>query len=353
MASGNRYRVFLPDGKGKIDGIDNNWSISQLIEQLPALFKESAPKSEKELVSTASLESLNSIIEYYQQKETLFAEIIDLYQSEEYNSILVEDDYSLIRIVGFPQGSQHYIELSLPDLSLKDHSLPSCLDWQELLGKSEDISSSTSTSLSLKGLVEQFSSYLNDLNDFYDNFRNIDELCYVVRPAKPSTKDNWRMFVLKERVFLKITFADPFAPLASMTINIIGPTREISSLRTIYSNGLQDWDPEMDIHKNLLRIFNLCYFPMPPVSNVCENVSVNSLAEPEIEQKCCSICYSYELDDDDGEIPIISCDNSRCSLISHISCLRRWFNTLADGKTYLNVTFGICPFCKTVVTKYI
>lgn len=366
LASGERFRCLQPDNDGKIAGLEVSSlsTIDQLIERLPVLFEDS--NNMKGESQREPQESLEHVIERHQLQQKLFEEIIALYRSEEYNSILLDDDCTRIRISGFLEGSQHFLELDLPELKLKDHSLPSCIDWQQLLGKCPDSApeketTTTTTTLSLTEIVEQFTMYLNDLQDFYENFRTIDELCHVVRPAKPSSKDNWRMFVLKERVFLKVSFADPFAPFASMTINIIGPTREISSLRSVYSRGLHDWDPELDVHKNLLRIFDLCYFPMPPppVANINrrDHLLLHSVKSPPPEQSdeneehlsCCSICFCYELDSEDGmEIPIVSCDNARCSLISHITCLRKWFATLADGKTYLNVTFGICPFCKTV-----
>ncbi|XP_059217619.1 E3 ubiquitin-protein ligase FANCL-like, partial [Stomoxys calcitrans] len=185
----------------------------------------------------------------------------------------------------------------------------------------------------LTALLQHFRKLLEDLASFYENFTDIDELCHVVQPTLPTTKENWRLFVLKERIFLKLQFSDPFAPLSSMTVHIIGPTTEVANLRRIYSEGLCDWDSELDVHKNLLRIFDLCFFPMPPPDG------------SEASLQFCNICYTYKLDT--GEIPIISCDNSNCSLIFHAECLKEWFSTLADGKTFLDVAFGACPFCKS------
>lgn len=119
-----------------------------------------------------------------------------------------------------------------------------------------------------------------------------------------------------------------------MSVHIIGPTPEVSQLRRVYSEGLRDWDGELDVHKNLMRIFDLCFFPMPPTDGSEESLQF------------CNICYSYKLER--GDIPIISCDNTQCSLIFHAECLKEWFCTLADGKVFLDVAFGACPFCKAV-----
>lgn len=253
----------------------------------------------------------------------IYAEIANLYKPNEYE-VLVNDNCSLVRIRNFSQNQQHFLEVSLPSLQLLGHSLPSCIDWQELLGKA--------TSLTM--MLQQYKNFLEDLRPFYENFTDIDELCYVVQPPLPSTKANWRLFVLKEKVFLKLQFSDPFSPLSSMSVHIIGPTLEVTQLRRVYSEGLRDWDGELDVHKNLLRIFDLCFFPMTPNEG------------PQTSMQYCNICYCYKLEH--GEIPIVSCDNNHCSLIFHAACLKEWFSTLTDSKTFLDVAFGACPFCKAV-----
>lgn len=285
--------------------IPKDWPVDQLLEFLPHLLpEENTPSKEEKL------------------EQNIYSEIADLYSNSEY-SIHLNETCSRIRFDKFSQN-EHYLEVALPSLQILEHSLPVCMDWQEMLGKSA----------SLTALVQQFCKYLEDLRPFYENFADIDELCHVVQPSLPTTKENWRLFVLKERVFLKLQFNDPFSPLNSMSVHIIGPTSEVTNLRRTYSDGLRDWDGELDVHKNLLRIFDLCFFPMPPTEN-----SESSL-------QFCNICYCYKLER--GEIPIVSCDNPNCSLIYHAACLKEWFNTLADGKTFLDVSFGACPFCKAV-----
>lgn len=68
----------------------------------------------------------------------------------------------------------------------------------------------------------------------------------------------------------------------------------------------------------------------------------NSCQNDENEKQC-GICYSYR---SNMQIPFISCDNQKCFLIYHTSCLKKWFSTLPDSKTVLNVSFGNCPYCK-------
>lgn len=59
----------------------------------------------------------------------------------------------------------------------------------------------------------------------------------------------------------------------------------------------------------------------------------------------CNICFTYRFD---GQIPLISCDNENCNVVFHKVCLKKWFATINDTKTVLDITFGICPFCKMV-----
>lgn len=298
--------------------IPSNWLVEDLIENLPSLLKSDDEKSLNH-VPTYKAEDLQT---------NIYAELANLYAPSDYE-MLVNDNCSLVRFQRFALNEQHFLEVALPSLQILDHSLPTCIEWKELFAKA--------TILTM--ILQQYRQFLESLQPFYENFTDIDELCHVVQPPLPTTKANWRLFVLKEKVFLKVQFTDPFAPLSSMSVHIIGPTAEVTQLRRVYSEGLRDWDGELDVHKNLLRIFDLCFFPMTPAEG-----SQSTL-------QFCNICYCYKLEE--GEIPIVSCDNNQCSLIFHAACLKEWFNSLADGKTFLDVAFGACPFCKAVRTSVV
>lgn len=70
---------------------------------------------------------------------------------------------------------------------------------------------------------------------------------------------------------------------------------------------VQDWDTDLDIYNNLLKIFELMYFP-----------SKSDADEDNIDNQC-KICFSYRADD---EVPLIVCDNIKCNSFFHASCLR-------------------------------
>ncbi|EDW28024.1 GL27281 [Drosophila persimilis] len=291
--------------------VKDDWLLEDLLSHLPKLLP---PKE--------SFEGLNDSV----QRSNIYADILALHKPLEYR-LQMDASCSRIRFSQFPDFDQHYLELEVPTMRLLEHSLPDCVMLGEMLAKS---------ARTLSDGLNLFRKLLEELRTFYDNFMDIDELCHVLQPSPITTKHNTRVFPLKERVYLKVTIVDPFACIASMALKIIGPTEEVARLRHVLSDGLGNWDPDLDMHKNLLRIFDLCYFPMP---------DWNEEHKPEEEQeKHCNICFVYRLDS--GEVPIVSCDNPRCVLQCHAACLEEWFKTLLDGKTFLDVSFGLCPYCK-------
>ncbi|XP_017057622.1 uncharacterized protein LOC108098928 [Drosophila ficusphila] len=258
----------------------------------------------------------------------VYQDILALHKSEEYRTQM-DEECTRLRFCEFSDFEHHYLELEVPSLRLVDHSLPECVPLGEMLTKSTG---------NLEEKLILFRKLLEDLRPFYENFMDIDELCHVLQPSPITTKHNTRVFPLKDRVYLKLTIGDPFACMASMALKIIGPTEEVAQLRHVLSDGLGNWDSELDIHKNLLRIFDLCYFPMPDWSEGAKK------DEEENEELRCNICFVYRLDS--GEVPLVSCDNAKCVLKCHAACLEEWFQTLMEGKTFLEVSFGQCPFCK-------
>lgn len=232
-----------------------------------------------------------------------------------------------IRFDEFENFSGHFLEITLiPEVKIKEQSLPL---------PNEAIPNLFEYKNTIASILEQFLSYLQDFEEFYSYLGIIDDLCYVVEPPSPSTKENWRIFKLTESVFIKIQ-VDPFCP-SSVEINFIGPTYEIERYREMYNERANNWDPEMDLHKNILKIFDIFYLPM---KNSGEMFNESSVPGSE-----CNICMSY-LSGEDGRVPIISCDNQKCETIYHATCLNRWFSLQSDGKTFLAVSVGKCPFCK-------
>ncbi|XP_017849191.1 E3 ubiquitin-protein ligase FANCL [Drosophila busckii] len=294
--------------------IKPGWQLEDLLAHLDELLPKQKVKDMDRGLATKS--------------SNIYAEIVKLHKPQKYRMELNEA-YTRLRFSRFVEFEAHYLELELPTLRLLQHSLPECVALANILANKAP---------TLTDVLNLYLRLLEELRPFYDSFVDIDELCDVLQPYPITTKHNTRVFPLKERVYLKLSIADPFASYGSMAIEIIGPTEDVAQLRHVLSDGLSSWDMELDMHKNLLRIFDLCYFPMPAT------VELGETQRAADDQQLCNICYVYRLDS--GEVPIVSCDNQRCVLKCHAACLKEWFDTLADGKTFLEVSFGQCPYCK-------
>ncbi|XP_017071920.2 uncharacterized protein LOC108108383 [Drosophila eugracilis] len=308
---GVEYKIFSPDNLK----LQDDWMLEDLLDNLEKIL----PAKETESISKKPKTTYQG---------NIYSDILDLRKSKEYR-MQIDDDCSVLRLSEFNEHERHYLELEIPSLRVRDHSLPECVSLGEMLTKS---------ARTLEEVINLFRKLLEDLRPFYDNFMDIDELCHVLQPSPATTKHKSRVFPLKDRVYLKLTIGDPFACIASMALQIIGPTDEVAQLRQVLSEGLGNWDSEVDIHKNLLRMFDLCFFPMP---DWCDGPKQD---EEDNEELRCNICFSYRLDS--GEVPLVSCDNPKCVLRCHAGCLKEWFQTQMEGKTFLEVSFGLCPFCK-------
>ena len=242
--------------------------------------------------------------------------------------------YNRVKFTNFIDYEGHFLELEYLDTHIKvlEHSLPDrSTERLEFDGDNSENSIFTPSNTP-NGYLIQFMKLLENFELFYKYIGVIDELCYVVEPTEITTKHNWRIFKLNEKVFIKIV-VNQFCP-NSVLVNLYGPTKEVELYRQMYNENAPKWNIELDIYNNLLKIFDLMYFPIKDKDEV--------INEDEIY---CNICYSYVLN---GHIPICSCDNAKCDLIFHLVCLKEWFSRSTDGKTFLTVTMGSCPFCKEV-----
>lgn len=219
------------------------------------------------------------------------------------------------------------------------------------------------------------------MEQFYIQMNSIDELTYVVEPVDISTKHNYRviklgnLFVLRaflelefnrdicftteNRVYMKIKI-DPMEP-KSITAAFYGPSKSIERYRKMYLDRIDDWNANDDIYRNLLKIFGnffvliiiiilqIILHILPWLRFGLTFLDLMTFPQRSIfdnnTEEYCNICYTYRMA---GQIPIVSCDNEKCSLIFHTICLKEWFTTLRDARTFLNMTSGRCPSCKEV-----
>lgn len=112
--------------------------------------------------------------------------------------MFVSRDYKLLRISDFAEFENvHHIELRVDDnmeVTVTSHSLPDILDGSPILKASGTI----------EGLFEAFLTFLRKLQSFYDNMNTIDEICFVVGPAKLTTKSVTRTLKIGEFLSIKL-----------------------------------------------------------------------------------------------------------------------------------------------------
>ncbi|KAJ6640314.1 E3 ubiquitin-protein ligase FANCL [Pseudolycoriella hygida] len=251
-----------------------------------------------------------------QHKRKNILDELNILRRQEGYEVSVATDLSTVKFC----DKTHFLILSLTnnlEVGIFEHSLPEKQKW---------FTSSTGT---LTSFFNEFTRTLDDLEEFYSNLNTIDELCYVLDPVEPSTKCNYRIFKVEQKCYMKLMM-NPLLP-SSVAATFIGPTLLVEKYRRKYEEEIVNWDQDLDVHKNLLKICGLVYFP---VRN----------DEDEGDEMNCSICGTFQMD---NSIPMISCDNFKCDLVFHVGCLKQWWSMVADNKTFLYIELGTtCPMCK-------
>ncbi|XP_055630695.1 uncharacterized protein LOC129771256 [Toxorhynchites rutilus septentrionalis] len=238
--------------------------------------------------------------------------------------IFTDGIISKLKFTAFKANQNHFLEMSKisgTDFKVTSHSLPD-------LGNSVELFKWNATP---EAHCNCFVQVIDQLEEFYSNLYMLDELCCVVDPPEIDTRTAWRIIKLNHKVFLKITL-HPLQP-SSIVVAFIGPTLEIEKPRELYHTKIENWDPESNVYTNLLRIFEMMSFPMP-----------NKQGDNDSDKINCGICMSYR--DGNKKIPIVSCDNEKCSLIFHVACLKQWFFSLEESKTFFAISIGTCPYCR-------
>jgi len=170
---------------------------------------------------------------------------------------------------------------------------------------------------------------LDNLRPFYVTLQVLDDICYIGEPLVITTKTNWRLVKFSNKIFIKIEFLDPFC-IEELSVTFHGDTSTVKQMTEIYHAKCGDYQEE-NIHKKLLQIFELPYFP--------------ATHEDCVE---CSICLSYYCEN--NRVPIVRCENDKCDMIFHLSCLEKYLKMQKHIKI-LSLCIGECPFCKQVLSN--
>lgn len=157
--------------------------------------------------------------------------------------MFINENCDQIKILPNQHYESHYLILKLEsnlNVSVLSHSLPDNDKYFKAFGTIETLSAT-------------FFELLKNTEEFYAQMNTIDELTYVVDPEEITTKHNYRIIKMEDRVYMKIK-VDPLEPSLVIT-TFYGPTKKVEQYREIYHKKLDDWNVNDDIYRNLLRIF--------------------------------------------------------------------------------------------------
>ncbi|KAF7987502.1 hypothetical protein HCN44_003264 [Aphidius gifuensis] len=164
------------------------------------------------------------------------------------------------------------------------------------------------------------------LQDVWDDLKFIDEYCWVIDPINPKPSHMHRRININSSLSLLLTM-NPFDSTAIQDMKLLGTDNK--------------WDDDLTIIENLQTLLNIDELPKPPIDRgQHDNVLIG-------ENDCC-ICFCLELDD--GEIPEVICNNSKCHKNFHAACLYKWLEMGARNHVAFDVLYGKCPACKEAIS---
>ncbi|CAH0729725.1 unnamed protein product, partial [Brenthis ino] len=194
---------------------------------------------------------------------------------------------------------------------------------------------------SVDEVVTVFIHYIKSLGAYFNELESIDRLFKVMEPVRPTFKDDYRRISLDERVWLHIEITSN--GLAA-NVHLVGQSEE-------WHDKLQDrllsWDHDKEIVENIMTIFDLMKKSHP--LKVIE-MNTDAIDKKEVEAPSCGICFCVELPDNPG-VPQPLCQNTKCGVYFHKSCLFQWLVACEGGRIpAFGVANGSCPTCLQPIT---
>ncbi|XP_032520860.2 E3 ubiquitin-protein ligase FANCL [Danaus plexippus] len=186
---------------------------------------------------------------------------------------------------------------------------------------------------SIEEVVSAFQNYVNSLAEYFRELENIDLMCNVREPVKPTFKDDYRRILVDNKTWLHIEVSFDGRP---RNVHIIGNS-EIGQDKT--KNFLLNWDHDKNIVENIHSLFG----ELTKNGDNWDTELIEVKADEEVTS--CCICFCVELPDCPG-IPQPMCQNSKCGAYYHRSCLFQWLVACDGGRIpAFGVASGNCPSC--------
>ncbi|POM59566.1 E3 ubiquitin-protein ligase FANCL-like [Phytophthora palmivora] len=210
----------------------------------------------------------------------------------------------------------------------------------------------------LDQVLNQFESFLERFQGFWDALDALDATTCVLEPQHPSRATGRRRLALDRHASVQFE-VDPAQPTAMLReLSFFGNEASVGVLRERWgTNAVSKWDETRSLQKNLEEVLEVI-LPSPKTT------------KPEEFAVECGICYSYRLEEENGEevkddvgsmqdkttteqgsrIPDRLCENANCNRPFHAKCLFDWLRALPTSRQSFHSVFGECPYCREAIS---
>eukprot|EP01080_Neovahlkampfia_damariscottae_P002977 gene2977-4987_t len=185
----------------------------------------------------------------------------------------------------------------------------------------------------LKEVLKKFKEEIEKYQIFWDILQDLDENCWIIEPENPLYSHTMRRIAIGKHSSLLIEL-NPNFPTSMPDVEFLGSESFINPLRSKL-HSLKNWNSSSNLRENLESILE---FNFPKKSEKEDDLDYS------IE---CGICMCYKLD---TEIPDKICDNKKCCMPFHSSCLSAWLISLPSTQQSFNTLFGQCLNCSEPIS---
>lgn len=264
---------------------------------------------------------------------------------EELNTIgsdaILRPDFSAVDFsVCDPSGRIHTAVVDLPSeyptetVQVSSHQLP--ISRETSLATGPHFTEHTT----LLKFYKQFCNLIDVFQPFWNAMEVLDSNCWVLEPEHPLLSDSYRRIMIADGCSALLTFK-PHNPGQLPSIEFRAQKEQVEVFRSKLEKNVMDieWDPEVDIHLNLLSVLELDCFPTKENGPGPEEEVLLQPGE-------CGICFEDRLD---GRPADQRCYNARCSSQYHQVCLLKYLRTNLGNVRIKNAVLGRCPTCRDTI----
>lgn len=196
-------------------------------------------------------------------------------------------------------------------------------------------------------ILRQYETVIDQIQDFLSVMHELDSTVCILEPENCTPAHTMRRIAVGSHSSIQIE-VDPLMPYSIPNIRflgadaVVGPMKE-SWMRHVHTQWKQPHKTKDTIEIEDKKEFNI-------VSNLERALNIKLPRKDEMEKTSsefsgeCGVCYAYKGSND--KIPDKVCDNVRCCMPFHSSCLVQWLRALPDVRQIFDTLTGKCPYCQ-------